>query len=188
MALLWVTAAIMLLLAFMPIGIIFDFLDGKVSLLAKIGIFKFTVYPRPKKDKLRPKAKKKDASKPKSNLGLIDYFKLAASLNGQLRAKLAINKLKLYALIADEDPYQTALKQGKTCIMITNALAIIDTAFKIKKREIFICPDFLAEKSRISCQLDISLKFYQIITLGSSFLIQFWQTKRQHRLKVERGI
>ncbi len=186
--------AVILLISLLPVGVIFNFIDGDAKVFAKIGLLKICVFPfkkqkkekvhkKPKKKKTVTKAKKKPSkTKESPKLSLTDYFSLAANLQRQLRAKLTINKLIIYIIIASSDPFKTAMSHGKTCAFMSNAVGILEAVFHIKKRETVVCPDFLATNGRIYCELDITIRIHQIFSLGISLLIQFLKAKKKSEL------
>ncbi len=88
--------------------------------------------------------------------GLIPWAKLAVRAVGELfHRRLTVTKLVIRAALAGGDPAKTAQTTGRAWEAIGIALPILDRAFRIKKREISIWPDFLASKTQVEAELHI---------------------------------
>ena len=144
----WITLGILALLAILPLGIRVSY-DGDGPLVkVVIGPVRFTVYPRPKKEKKtqkkaekKPEAKQKQepenlpeppqppkaekAAKKEKGGSLKDFLpfvKLGLDFLGDLRRKLRVRQLYLRLVLAGDDPCDLAVNYGKTWTAVGNLL------------------------------------------------------------------
>lgn len=78
-----------------------------------------------------------------------ELMRLAAGTARRLIAAITVDKLCLQLYIAGSDAAQTAENTGKVCAVLYPAVTTLQqTVLDIKKREITVTPDFLAEEGR----------------------------------------
>ncbi len=194
MTVFFIIISVILIISITPVGAFIYFNDGEIKISAKLAFFKFTVFPLKRKEgKAKSKVKKVKKSKKKNSektikkteekkenvkLKISDFIDLACEFQRILRAKLSINNLKLFVIIASSDPYKTAMSNAKACTLASNIIDPLELAFNIKKRKIAISPDFLTKKGRIYCELDITIKIYQILQIGFKLLLMFLEKRK----------
>ncbi|MBQ9964717.1 MAG: hypothetical protein IJP14_06315 [Clostridia bacterium] len=79
---------------------------------------------------------------------------LAVSTVRRLLRTVTVDKLYLAMFIAGSDAAQTAQKTGQVCAVLYPAVtAAQQTVLRIKRREITVTPDFLAENGRVTADI-----------------------------------
>ncbi len=115
----------------------------------------------------------------------LDLFKqlskLAAGTARRLLAAITVDKLCLRLYIAGSDAAETAENTGKVCAVLYPAVtALQQTVLRIKKREITVTPDFLAEQGRAVADVSIHVVPLRILILAIwTFFRSLMITKRQ---------
>jgi len=85
------------------------------------------------------------------------------SMIGKIIRQFRIEELYLYMLIGAGDAAETAQKYGETCAKFFPLLGAIVSNFKVKKYDIDISPDFLANKDKAEFHTVISLSPRKLI-------------------------
>ena len=185
----WITLGILTLLAILPLGVSVKYnAEGPLVRLI-LGPVKLTVFPvkkKPKKEKpqkpeasakkeQQPAIKQIGADKPgkvpgeappeKKETGgsLLDFLPLVQELFrflGDFRRKLRIKVLELKLIMAADDPCDLAVNYGRAWAAVGNLLPKLEQLFVIKKRNIEVECDFVAEETKVIARLDLT------ITLG----------------------
>ena len=142
-----------------------------------------------KKEALKAEKKKKQKAesliakppapaKPKTPLpdrirGLLPWAKLAASFAGEFfHRKLCIKRLRIRAALAGGDPAKLAMTNGKAWEAIGIAVPVLEQAFRIKKRQIAVYPDFLAEKTDLEAEICVRLFVGGVVCLVFKYAIK----------------
>lgn len=191
-----ITAAILLLLAILPLGarILYDS-DG-VCVRVIAGPLKITVFPLPKKkgkkkgnekkkqpaEKKTDKPKKKEDAqkpqpvqarktedKPQKGGSLTDFLplvKVGIDFLGSFRRKLRLNNIYLKLIMAGDDPCDLAVNYGRAWAALANLLPVLERAFVIGKRDLEVECDFTSDKTVIIARLDISITLGRLISLA----------------------
>ena len=175
--------------------------DDKISLSIKYLFIKLNILPtdpnKPKKEK-KPKEEKKEEPKPEEekpkekkpnpimdmvkangfdgmmeilgNLGNI--FKI---FGGKLLRSVVINDAYIFILVGTGDAASTAIKYGKTCQKVYPVFGFICSNNMVKKYDILVEPDFLANKTENELFIDMSLTIRKIInaTIAMVFRLIF---------------
>lgn len=97
---------------------------------------------------------------------------------------LVADRLTLDLTIATGDPAQTAIYYGTACAVVYPALAAIETAVTVRRRDIRVTADFEAEKGRASFELRLHASVLRILISAGGLLWRFvTQTIRQKEQK-----
>jgi hypothetical protein len=178
-----VILAVLLLFAFLPLGIVAEYgsvadsgttvgaagentQGGKAGLIAyaKAGPVRYRVYP-PKKGREKP-AKKK-AGEGVMKAGRLEELKnqlpAISKLLGRLRRKLVIKELTIHYLAAGEDPFETALWFGGAHVGYGFLLPLLENNFKIKKRDLRASVSFTTTEPYIYVRARLSLAVWEAV-------------------------
>lgn len=160
---------LLLILLLIPIGTELHFLDEFTLCIRLLGIrvFRFSSADAPKKgthtsSKKVTKADKPGKESPLQSLSdtlkadgvnaVVQYLQkgavLAAGAARRLFAAITVDKLVVKLTVASADAAATAQDTGKICAVLYPAVAALQNVIKIRKREVTVTPDFLAEKGK----------------------------------------
>lgn len=204
----WITAAFLLALAILPLGIHVRYNEAGFLLRVIAGPLKITVFPRKKKPK-KQKAKqiKQNAEKspestdsgdnppqppkplpePKEKGGSLTRFlplvRLGLKFLGDFRRKLRVDNLCLRLILAGDDPCDLAVNYGRVWAAASNLMPQLERLFVIKKRDIQVECDFTAEEISVIAHADITITLGRLLTLavvyGIRVLFEFLSMKRK---------
>lgn len=174
-----IALGVLALLSIIPVGISLIYNEDGLFLSLLFGAVKIQLFPQKKKNKPVEKKKKKpakasDTVKPKAQKEkrggkLSDFMPLVevalGFLNG-LRRKLRIKRLELEWTMAAEDPCDLALSYAKAWTAVGNLLPLLERIFVIKKKNIQVRCDFMADTSRVLARLDVTVTVGRLICLA----------------------
>ena len=180
-----ITLAILLILAWLPLGATVRYNDRGLLLKIIAGPARIQLLPKQAKSekKEKPKKEKKpakrsaapqkkdtpeDAEKGGPITDFLPLVKTALDLLNAFRKKLRINHLYLKLIMAADDPCDLAVNYGRANAAMGNLLPRLERCFVIKKRDIQIECDFEAGESVILARADLT------ITLGRLLGILVW--------------
>lgn len=204
----WITAAFLLALAILPLGIHVRYNEAGFLLRVIAGPLKITVFPRKKKPKKqKAKQKKQNAEKspestdsgdnppqppkplpePKERGGSLTRFlplvRLGLKFLGDFRRKLRVDNLCLRLILAGDDPCDLAVNYGRVWAAASNLMPQLERLFVIKKRDIQVECDFTAEEISVIAHVDITITLGRLLTLavvyGIRVLCEFLSMKRK---------
>ena len=204
----WIAAAIVLILAVLPLGVRVRYNSAGLILRVIAGPLKITVFPRkkkPKKHKVKQKKPKEEQNaepsasedKPpqppeaqpeqKEKGGSIDRFlpfiKLGLKFLGDFRRKLRLDNLYVRLILAGDDPCDLAVNYGRIWAAVGNLMPQLERLFVIKKRDIQVECDFTASETCVVAHLDITITLGRLLALalvyGVRVLIEFLSMKRK---------
>ena len=204
----WITAAFLLALAILPLGIRVRYNEAGFLLRVIAGPVKITVFPRKKKPKKqKAKQKKQNAEKspestdsgdnppqppkplpePKEKGGSLTRFlplvRLGLKFLGDFRRKLRVDNLCLRLILAGDDPCDLAVNYGRVWAAASNLMPQLERLFVIKKRDIQVECDFTAEEISVIAHVDITITLGRLLTLavvyGLRVLFEFLSMKRK---------
>ena len=204
----WITAAILLALAVLPLGVRIRYNDVGFVLKVIAGPLKITVFPRkkkPKKQKVKQKKKKvaekaepavseeklpqppKTQPEKKEKGGSLTRFlplvKLGLKFLGDFRRKLRLDNLYLRLILAGDDPCDLAVNYGRSWAAVGNLMPQLERLFVIRKRDIQVECDFTAAETTVVAHLDISITLGRLLALvifyGVRILFELLSMKRK---------
>ena len=186
----WITLGIVTCLAILPLGVRVLYDAGGAVVKIVLGPVKFTVFPRPQKEKKPKKEKEKKAEKQKpaeeANLprppqpppkpkgekknggSLADFWpfvKLAFDFLGDFRRKLRMKELYLRLIMASEDPCDLAINYGKTWTAVGNLLPALERWFVIKNKDVEVECDFTASETKVIARAEITITLGRLLSL-----------------------
>lgn len=168
---------------------------------ARLGLFRLTVFPRPRKDKVEkkkkpPKKKKEkpreDAPKPKGGtLGLArELLPLALEAAGCFKRKLVVDRLELRVTAGASDPSDAAFAYGQANAALGALWRHLTESFHVKSGRAHVEVDFDQTSITLNALAELSLKIWQVLWLGLYFgvrtLVKFIRYRRQQKIKQER--
>lgn len=191
----WLIAlAILAALAALPLGVSakYDAAGPLVRLIA--GPVRLTLYPGAKKDKPE-KEKKKKAKKPagekkppaekKTGGKLSDFYPLvdtALAFLNDFRRKLRVERLEMKLILAADDPCDLAVNYGRAWAALGNLMPRLERVLVIKKRDLQVECDFIAEQTTIFARVDVTITLGRLLYLGARYglraLKQFLNIKK----------
>lgn len=188
----WITAAILLALAVLPLGVRIRYNDAGFVLKVIAGPLKITVFPREKKTKKQktkpqkreqkvvqpaqssenlesppqpPKAQPEKKEKGGSLTRFLPLVKLGLKFLGSFRRKLRLDNLYLRLILAGDDPCDLAVNYGRSWAAVGNLMPQLERLFVIKKRDIQVECDFTAAETTVVAHLDISITLGRLLVL-----------------------
>lgn len=186
----WITLGIVTCLAILPLGVRVLYDAGGAVVKIVLGPVKFTVFPRPQKEKKPKKEKEKKVEKQKpaeeANLprppqpppkpkgekknggSLTDFWpfvKLAFDFLGDFRRKLRMKELYLRLIMASEDPCDLAINYGKTWTAVGNLLPALERWFVIKNKDVEVECDFTASETKVIARAEITITLGRLLSL-----------------------
>ncbi len=176
----WLIAlGVLTLIAILPIGVSAYYDEDGPRVLLIAGPASVPLFPAKEKkeiDKKKKQTKKvKTTCKPvaktekkKKGGSLYDFLPVVDTVLDFLAAfgrKLRVNNLQLKVILANSDPCDLALNYGKAWTALGNLMPLLEKAFVIKKRNLEVECDFLADSTTIMAHLDISITIARILSL-----------------------
>lgn len=181
----WLIAlAVIVLLAVLPLGASVKYDSGGVLVRLIAGPARITLFPRKKRDKKEKKPKKqeekpalKTEAAPREQTGgkLTDFLPLvqvALDFLGDFRRKLRVNRLEMKIIMAGGDPCDLAVNYGRAWAALGNLVPLLERCFVIKKRDLEVECDFVAEETLIYARLDLTITLGRILSLAVRYGIR----------------
>ena len=175
----WLIAlGILTQIAIIPVGVsaIYD-ADGP-RVYATVAMMRISLFPtrkkdsKPKKEEKKKQSNAKSATQPKSatpNGGNFhDFLPVVDTVLDLVAAfgrKLRITDLQMNLILAGDDPYDLAQNYGKAWAALGNVFSLLNNAFIIKKRDLQVQCDFVADKTTITARADLSITVGRVISL-----------------------
>ena len=204
----WIAAAIVLILAVLPLGVCIRYNDAGFLLKVIAGPLKITVFPRKRKQKKQkkkpdqvkkgqqiessaseeepprpPEAQPEQKEKGGSLTRFLPLIKLGLRFLGDFRRKLRLDNLYLRLILAGDDPCDLAVNYGRIWAAVGNLMPQLERLFVIKKRDIQVECDFTASETCVVAHLDITITLGRLLALalvyGVRVLIEFLSMKRK---------
>ena len=204
----WIAAAIVLILAVLPLGVCIRYNDAGFLLKVIAGPLKITVFPRKRKQKKQkkkpdqvkkgqqiessaseeepprpPEAQPEQKEKGGSLTRFLPLIKLGLRFLGDFRRKLRLDNLYLRLILAGDDPCDLAVNYGRTWAAVGNLMPQLERLFVIKKRDIQVECDFTASETCVVAHLNITITLGRLLALalvyGVRVLIEFLSMKRK---------
>lgn len=177
----WLIAlGVLALIAILPIGVsaVYDADGFRAQIIA--GPIRIPVFPVKKKEKKEktqktPKKKTPKTTAPKTETkkkeggSIQDFLPIVDKVLDFLsafRRKLRVNQLEMKLILAGGDPSDLALNYGRGWAALGNLMPLLENAFTIKKRNLEVECDFLADKTTIIARMDISITIGRVLSLA----------------------
>ena len=177
----WLIAlGILALIAIIPVGasVLYDEAGPRAYIIA--GPLRISIFPgkkQEKKIKVEKQKKQKPSKKPtEKNPGkkqpkggsVLDFLPLldrVLDFLSAFKSKIRVPYLEMKLILSGDDPSDLAVNYGRGWALLGNLMPLLDGAFVIKKRELEVECDFMAEQTTVTARLDVSITIGRIISL-----------------------
>ena len=165
----WIIAlAVIAATLFLPLGFSAIYRQADPGVWLLVGPFRFRVYPGTKKEK---KSQKSTASKKETKGGSYRDFQTVArtviEFLDEFRQKIRVKRLELKVILAGGDPADLAVNYGKAWAALGNLMPHLERLFVIKKRDIEVECDFVADETLIYARIDATISVIKTLHLLS---------------------
>lgn len=179
----WLIAfGVLTLIAIFPVGVSAFYDEGGPRAFVIAGPFRICVFPAKKKNettKVKKKEKKPKEKKPakpaaqkqkekKKGGSIHDFLPIVDLVLDFLAAfgrKLRVNHLQMKLILGGSDPSDLAENYGRGWAVLGNLMPLLDKAFVIRKRDLEVECDFLADSTTILARLDLTITIGRVISL-----------------------
>lgn len=93
------------------------------------------------------------------------FLEALGKLLNDLRRKIRVKKLELYLVMGGDDPCNLALSYGKAWAAVGNIMPLLEQIFVIKKRDVQVSCDFLAQSTKIYLKLNVTMTLFRLVSL-----------------------
>lgn len=111
------------------------------------------------------------------------FVRIGWELLGDLRRKLAVDRLVFRLVLADPDPCDLAVKYGRALAVKESLLPLLERGLEIRSREIDIRCDFTAEKTQLTARGDVVLTLGRAAALAAVYGVramkEYWNLKNK---------
>lgn len=178
----YIALVILILLAIVPVGISLLYHEDGLILSLLLGIVNIKLFPKDKTATAEKKREKKpvkavstdvktSASKKKGGK-LSDFMPLvdiAIHFLGSLRKKIRVRRLEFDLVLAADDPCDLAINYGKAWAAVGNLMPLFEQIFVIKKRNVQVQCDFIADTTLLTARLDVTITVGRLIGLAVKY-------------------
>lgn len=166
--------------------------DGELTVRVWVLGIPVTLVPLPEKKtphsgkKAAKRTEKKQTSKFEEMISLMKQDDLAGTLHflrevaalavkttGRVLHSVTITDLDLQMRIATDDPAKTAQRYGQVCGVLYPALAGIENAVGIRRRNLRVEPNFLMETSAVRFDIRLRMSVWRLLGAGIALLWGF---------------
>ena len=181
----WLIAlSVLVLIAIIPAGASIFYDEDGFRAFVIAGPFRIPVFPVKKKEKKEKKEKPKKEVKKKTGKtspakanpkeektkggSLLDFLPVLDKILDFLsafRRKLRVPHLELKLILGGGDPSDVAYNYGRGWVVLGNLMPLLDSVLYIKKRDLEVECDFLAEKTTVVARFDISITIGRLLSL-----------------------
>ena len=179
----WLVAlGLLLLLAVIPVGISLIYDEDGLFLSLLVGAVQIKLFP---KSTMKKHEKQKKKRIPKSNAAgtkqpaakkkggkLSDFLPLIeviVQLLGSFCRKIRVKQLDVNLVLAADDPCDLAVHYGKAWAAAGNLLPLLEQVFVIKKRNVQVQCDFVADTTLLTARLDLTITVGRAIGLIAKY-------------------
>ena len=177
----WLIAAgVLVFIAILPVGVSALYNEDGPLVNLLIGPVKILLFPGKKKESKEKKEKPKKAKKSeketsgskkktkKKGGSIEDFLPLVDKVLDFLdafRRKLRVDHLEMKLVLGGGDPCDMAVNYGKAWAALGNLMPLLNRAFVIKKRDLEVECDFLADTTVITARLDLTITVGRVLSL-----------------------
>ncbi len=196
-----ITAAILLLLALLPVGVRLLYNEEGFSLFLLAGALPVKLIPSDKKkekkgDTSQKKQKKsgnttgnaQNPQKKKSGGSVTDFLPMLETVMdmlGAFRRKLRVRVLKLRLILGGADPADLAQNYGKAWAVLGNLMPQLERFLVIRKRDLEVECDFTADGTTVYARMDLTITVGRALSWGVGYgvrlLLQFFKIMNKRK-------
>ena len=189
----WIALGVLVLIAILPVGASVFYDEDGFRAFVLAGPIRIPVFPVKKKEKKqKPKKepkkqtsakaapKKAEPKQKKKGGSILDFLPVldkALDFLSAFRRKLRVPHLELKLILGGGDPSDLAYNYGRGWTVLGNLMPLLDNVLHIKKRDLEVECDFLADKTTVIARFDISITIGRVLSLvfvqGLGILIEF---------------
>lgn len=179
---LMITLVILFLLAILPLGVSVRYDAAGVLVRLIAGPLRITLFPMKQKEKKEKKAKEAKPASPKQPkqkkekpvedkpaggpiTDFLPLLQVALELLNDFRRKLRVDRLEAKIILAGDDPCDLATNYGRAWAALGNLWPRLEEFLVIKKRDVQIECDFLADTTVISARLELTITLGRLLAL-----------------------
>jgi len=178
----WLIAlGILILLGILPLGVSASYNMQGFFLKVIIGPVRISLLPTAKNEKKKKEIKTpakntaRDSEKPvkkqhsKEGGDVKDFLPLveiALKLLNDFRRKLRVNCLELKLILAGDDPCDLSINYGKAWTALGNVMPQLERVLIIKKRNLEIECDYLADKPVVYARIDLTITLGRLLYIA----------------------
>lgn len=168
----------LVLLGLLPVGIYASYDRGGAVASLIIGPFRIRLYPKQSSSKKRNKRSvKTDSAKDGANAnesqnkqpGTLAEFReiarLVLNFLSDFRRKLRIRNLEFKIILAGNDPCDLSVNYGRAWTVLGSLMPQLERLFVIKRRNLEIECDFLAEQSLVEARIDMTITVSRLLRI-----------------------
>lgn len=169
-------AAVLLIIAFIPVGICFIYNMQGPYLYLRIGLIKICLHPRnkssakskkPNKANRSSKPEKEEKKQSGSLSDFIPILQIVFDFLHDFRRKLRITNLQMKLIFANSDPSDLAIAYGSAWAILGNIMPLFEQYFVIKKRHLEVECDFQATENVLDARIDVLISFGALLYILS---------------------
>ena len=175
--LLLILPALILLFLLLPVYLTVDLKNVEPEVKIKLAFIDITgaVIKEDKPEKETEKTEKKQKRTRKRTLSeRINEFKdkvaFARNAFRIVAKRLTVTRFRLICRVATGDAAQTAVLYGSACAAAAALDAFVNECFKVKKQNVYIYPDFTAQKPELDAFVKIRMFVFSAVGAGISIL------------------
>ena len=169
-----IVVAVLLIIALLRVGVLFEYGESGVGLRVFVGPVRIGILPSKKKVK-KPKKPKKEKKEPEENkqgklAGFRELLPAIFKALGRLRRRLLIKKLVIYYEAAGDDPASTAIHFGYASAGAGALIPVLEHYFRIRHRDIQTAVSFVSSEPYLYVSAVLSLAVWEVIYIGFGVL------------------
>ena len=182
-----IVLSVIFLIAMVRVRLVLEY-DGD-GFRGFVGIYPIKIrFPKSKKKKktktknVKAKKEERDTNQKEKSYGSLKeltwMIKPSLKTLGKLIRMIIIKQIKADIRLAGKDAASTAMLYGKACAGVSTVLPVLDSRVKIKKKQIFISPDFNSSETTICLYANMYLRVWKLVVIGVFLLYQLINKKR----------
>ena len=105
-------------------------------------------------------------------MDFLPLVRTALDFLGAFRRKLRVNRLEMKIIMTGGDPCDLAVNYGRAWAALGNLVPLLERCFVIKKRDLEVECDFVAEETLIYARLDLTITLGRILLLAVRYGIR----------------
>lgn len=191
-----ITAAVLLFLWFLPLGIDGVYNSDGARAWLVISPVRVALYPGKKKRKkektadMPAKKETRENSKQESkNCGSLSDFlpimQIVIDLLGDLRRRFRVKRLEFKLILAGDDPCDLGINYGRAWAALGNLMPRLEQLFVIKKRNLEVECDFTANETLVFARVYMTITFGRLLSIlvyyGIRALKQYFKVLNQRK-------
>lgn len=198
MTVLLIVAAILVVIALLPVGVALRYDEDGFFLFLRVAFLRLQILPSSKeKDEKAEKKPKKKKEKPpqaedhKKKGGPLQFIRaclplVKPALEG-VRRRLTIRRLRLRVVWAASDPADAAMGYAYANAALGVLWPVLFQNFRIRDHELDVGVDFDAAQPTLLAGADMTMTVFQALTLGLPLLFRFLKIYRTVQAAPEKG-